>query len=149
MDKIKILFLCLHNSARSQMAEAYMQKFRGDEFAAESAGIEIGILHPLAVEVMKEDGIDISKNRTKEVFDLFKQGKSYFYVITVWDSHHADRFPIFPGFHKKIVWDFDDPATFTGSWEEQLAKTRKVRDGIKTAVLDFIHEVNSESHMPA
>jgi len=141
MDKIKVLFLCIHNSARSQMAEAYLKDMAGDHFDVESAGLEAGTLNPLAVEVMKEDGIDISQNKTKEAFDLIKQGKMFFYVITVCDAKSSDRCPIFPGLHKKINWDFDDPSAFTGTEQEKLAATRIVRDKIKEAVTEFIEEV--------
>jgi arsenate reductase (thioredoxin) len=143
MDKIKILFLCVHNSARSQMAEAYMKKFGSERFDAESAGLEPGKLNPLAVEVMREDGIDISNNPTKDVFELFKQGKTFFYVITVCDAGSSDRCPVFPGAHKKINWDLADPSKATGTHEEQLAQTRVVRDKIKRAVQLFIKEVMS------
>lgn len=141
MTKIKVLFLCIHNSARSQMAEAYMKKFGEDLFSPESAGLEAGKLNPLAVEVMKEDGIDISKNKTKNVFDFFKEGKLYHYVVTVCDQASAARCPLFPGVHKKINWSFEDPSAFTGTHEEKLAMTRKVRDKIKSAVQDLIKEI--------
>ncbi len=143
MDKIKVLFLCRHNSARSQMAEAYLKKFGGDIFSAESAGLETGPLNPLAVEVMREDGIDISNNQSTDVFDLFTRGKTFFYVITVCDSHTSDKCPVFPGLHKMINWDFADPSTFTGTHEEQLAQTRIVRDEIKEAVKQFVAEVTA------
>ena len=84
--KINVLFVCVHNSARSQMAEAFLKKYGGDRFEAESAGIEPGALNPAAVEAMKEVGIDISQNKTKSVFDLYKQYWLYGYVITVCDE---------------------------------------------------------------
>ena len=139
---IRVLFLCIHNSARSQIAEAYMKKFGGDKFIAESAGIETGALNPLAVEVMKEDGIDISQNETKDVFAFFKQGRVYHHVVTVCDEASAGRCPVFPGVSKKISWSFEDPSTFIGTREQKLESTRKVRDKIKTAVLDLIKELN-------
>ena len=139
---IKVLFLCIHNSARSQMAEAYLQKFGGDKFFVESAGLEAGKLNPLAIEVMKEDGIDISNKQTNDVFDYFKEGRLYQYVITVCDKEASDRCPIFPGLMKKINWSFTDPSSLTGTHEEKLAVTRKVRDQIKEAVQNFIAEVN-------
>jgi arsenate reductase (thioredoxin) len=140
MHKEKVLFLCIHNSARSQMAEAYLKKFAGDKFEAESAGLEPGKLNPLAVEVLKEDGIDISQNPTKDVFDFHKQGKSYKYVITVCDKKASDMCPVFPGLHKKINWSFNDPSKFAGTQEEKLAATREVRDLIKHAVKEFVME---------
>ena len=141
---IKVLFLCIHNSARSQMAEAYLKKFGGENFFAESAGLEAGKLNPLAVEVMKEDGIDISNNQTNDVFDFFKEGRLYNYVVTVCDKEASDPCPIFPSAHKKINWSFTDPSALTGTHEEKLAVTREVRDKIKAAVQNFITEVSSK-----
>jgi arsenate reductase len=137
---IKVLFLCIHNSARSQMAEAYLKKYGSDKFFVESAGLETGILNPLAVQVMKEDGIDISGHQTKSVFDFFKQDKTYDYVITVCDKEASDRCPVFPGMKSKINWSFEDPSKFTGTGEEKLQRTRAVRDKIKEAVRGFIEE---------
>jgi arsenate reductase len=144
MAHIKVLFLCIHNSARSQMAEAYLKKIGGDKFYVESAGLESGTLNPLAVEVMKEDGIDISSNKTKSVFDFFKEGRTYNYVITVCDAASSDRCPVFPGVHKKLNWNFEDPSAFSGTRIEMLDATRKVRDKIKAAVLSFIETHSAE-----
>jgi len=141
-NMIRVLFLCIHNSARSQMAEAYLKKFGGDAFDVESAGLEAGKLNTLAVEVMKEDGIDISGNRTKNVFDFFKEGRQYNYVITVCDEKAADQCPIFPGMNKKIHWNFEDPSQFIGTHEEKLSQTKEVRNKIRAAVQEFINEVN-------
>jgi arsenate reductase (thioredoxin) len=143
MKKIKVLFLCVHNSARSQMAEAYLKKIGGDNFDVESAGLEPGKLNPFAVKVMAEDGIDISKNPTKDVFQLFKEGRFFNYVVTVCDAKNSTRCPIFPGMMKKIAWDFEDPSTFTGSDEERLIKTRMVRDKIKEAVEKLVRGIDS------
>jgi arsenate reductase len=138
---IKVLFLCVHNSARSQMAEAYLKKLGGDKFHVESAGLEPGKLNPLAVKVMKEDGIDISLNPTNDVFAFFREGKFFQYVITVCDKEASDHCPVFPGVNKKINWSFEDPSKLTGTHEEKLAATRIVRDKIKNAVQDFMNEV--------
>lgn len=123
------------------MAEAYLKQFGGEIFLTESAGLEAGKLNPLAVEVMKEEGIDISNNRTKDVFDFSAEGRSYQYVVTVCDEASASRCPIFPGVHKKLNWSFPDPSAFAGTHEEKLTKTRIVRDQIKQAVQHFIKEV--------
>ena len=138
MAKMKVLFVCVHNSARSQMAEAFLNKLAGDKFEAESAGLEPGTLNPLVVEAMKEIGIDISNNQTKSVFDFFKQGRLYHFVISVCDAASAERCPIFPGLTKRLGWSFEDPASFTGTHEEKLAKTRLVRDSIKAEITTFI-----------
>jgi arsenate reductase len=140
MNKVKILFVCVHNSARSQMAEAFLNKLAGDKFAAESAGLEPGKLNPMVVEVMKEIDIDISNNQTKDVFDFFKQGKLFDFVISVCDDANAERCPTFPGFTKRLGWSFEDPSSFTGTHDEKLAKTRLVRDSIKAEVENFINK---------
>ncbi len=140
MSAIKVLFLCIHNSARSQMAEAYLKKFGGDNFIVESAGLEPGVLNPLAVKVMKEEGIDISKNPTNDVFEFFKAGKIFEYVVTVCDPKASESCPVFPGLIKKINWGFEDPSRFAGSQEEKLQMTRIVRDQIKEAVIQFVQE---------
>lgn len=134
----KVLFVCIHNSARSQMAEAFLNQLGGGMLIAESAGIEAGKLNPNVVEVMKEIGIDISGNKTKEVFDFFRQGKLYQAVVTVCDAASAERCPIFPGMVKRIAWSFADPSTFSGTQEEILQQTRQVRDEIKAQVAEFV-----------
>lgn len=102
MDKTKILFVCIHNSARSQMAEAFVNTYHNGKFYAESAGLEPGILNPLVVKSMSEIGIDISHNPTKDVFTFLKEGRIYDYVITVCDEASGQRCPVFPGALKKI-----------------------------------------------
>ena len=136
----KVLFICIHNSARSQMAEAYLNKFGGEKFTAESAGLEPGVLNPLVVKVMAEDGIDISGNKTKSVFDFYKQGKLFSYVVAVCDAEAAERCPIFPGTGQKLHWPFNDPSKAEGTEEEKLAKIRGIRDSIKSEVIKFIKD---------
>jgi arsenate reductase len=143
LAKKKILFICVHNSARSQMAEALLKNLAPDKFEVESAGLEPTELNPLAVEVMQEIGIDISQNKTKSVFELYKQGKLYNYVITVCDESLAEKCPIFPSVFKEIHWSFQDPAIFQGSREERLEKTRAIRDAIKRKVLNLIKELSN------
>ena len=133
----KVLFLCVHNSARSQMAEAFLKKYAGDRFEVESAGLEPGSLNPFVVRAMSEVGIDISHNSTKSVFELFKAGRVFQYVVTVCSKEAAEKCPIFPGLSEKLHWPFSDPSTFTGSDEEIMAGVRKVRDQIEAAVKDF------------
>ncbi|PKL92954.1 MAG: arsenate reductase ArsC [Candidatus Goldiibacteriota bacterium HGW-Goldbacteria-1] len=136
----KVLFICIHNSARSQMAEAYLNKFGGEKFTAESAGLEPGVLNPLVVKVMAEDGIDISGNKTKSVFDFYKQGKLFSYVVAVCDAEAAERCPIFPGTGQKLHWPFNDPSKAEGTEEEKLAKIRGIRDSIRSEVIKFIKD---------
>lgn len=140
MIQHKILFVCIHNSARSQMAEAFLNQYGEGLFAAESAGLEKGKLNSYVVKVMQEVGIDISGKQTKEVFDFFQQGKLFQAVITVCDAASAESCPVFPGMVKRLGWSFADPSKFTGTEAEILAQTREVRDEIKQAVLAFIEE---------
>ena len=138
--KTKILFVCIHNSARSQMAEAFVNRYCGDQFEAESAGLEPGTLNPLVVEAMAEEGIDISGNATKSVWDIFKSGKTYGYVATVCDEASAERCPIFPGNAIRMHWGFHDPSAFTGTHAEKLVKVREVRDAIVRKVAGWCEE---------
>lgn len=140
MGKEKVLVICVHNSARSQMGEEYIRKYGGDIFEVESAGLEPGELNPLVVDVLKEEGIDITGKKTQSAFDLYKAGKSYDYVITVCSKEAHERCPIYPGTKKRLHWPFSDPSSLDGTWEEKLARTREIRDEIKEAVLSFVGE---------
>jgi len=142
---IKVLFLCVHNSARSQMAEAYLRKFGGGAFDAESAGLEPGALNPFVVSILAEDGIDIAGKATQDVFALHKAGKRYDYVVTVCSKEAAERCPIFPGAAEKLHWPFPDPSKFRGSDDEIMSQVRKVRDSIKEAVLSFVKEHGNDA----
>src|SRR5580658_2918888 len=128
MKKKKVLFVCVHNSARSQMAEAFLNQICGEEFEAHSAGLEPGILNPIVVEAMQESGLDISGNQTKAVADFINSGKRFDCVITVCDEASAERCPIFPGAVTRLHWSFPDPSGFQGSHDEKLARTRSVRN---------------------
>jgi Protein-tyrosine-phosphatase len=124
------------------MAEAFLEEDGGELFEVESAGIEPGKLNPIVVDAMREVGIDISKNRTKDAFQFLKQGRSFHYVITVCDESSGERCPIFPGVSQRLHWNFDDPSAFTGTYEEKLLKTRAVRDAIKTKILEFLKDAS-------
>jgi len=137
MEAIKVLFICTHNSARSQMAEAFLKKVGGDRFAVQSAGITPGEINPLAITAMAEIGIDISKNKTQSVFELVQKGELFEYVIAVCDKA-AGLCPIYPGFTNRLDWSFEDPSTFTGTWDEKLQKTRIVRERIGFQVEEWI-----------
>ena len=139
--KPKVLFICVHNSARSQMAAAFLNRACGVRFQAESAGLEPGTLNPLAVEALQEIGIDISQNKTRAVFDVFKSSDLFAYVITVCDEASAERCPIFPGVTKRLHWFFPDPASFRGPREARLEQTRHVRDLIAAKVDEWCAEV--------
>jgi arsenate reductase len=120
------------------MAEAFLKKYAGDRFAAESAGLEPGKLNPFVVRAMAESGIDISANATKSAFDLFKAGRSFQIVVTVCSKEAAERCPVFPGLAERHHWPFDDPSAMKGSDDDIMAGVRRVRDQIEAAVKDFI-----------
>ena len=142
-SKYKVLFVCVHNSARSQMAEAFLNELGKEQFEAESAGIEPGLLNPNVVQAMTESGIDISSKQTKAAFDLVRQGKHYDAVITVCDAATAEKCPVFPGKTKRIAWSFPNPSTFNGTKEQIMAQTRQVRDAIRQKVEDFMQEAGT------
>ena len=142
-DKTKVLFVCKHNSARSQMAEAFLKKYGDDRFVVESAGLEPGALNPVVVTAMNEAGIDISGNAVNSVFDFFKQGKLFDYVITVCDKQVEENCPVFPGITKRLSWNFPDPASFAGSDKERLSETRELREAIKDRIMYWLHETKS------
>lgn len=140
----KVLFVCIHNSARSQMAEAFLNKIGAGVFEAQSAGFEPGKMNPLVIEAMLEIGYDLSKNETNSVFEFFKEGRRYNYVITVCDEGAAQKCPLFPGITQRINWSFEDPSGFDGDHEAKLAKVRVVRDAIKRKVEEFIEGVKNK-----
>jgi len=140
MNQKKVLFVCIHNSARSQMAEAFLNSMAGNTFHAESAGIEPGLLNPIVVGVMKDAGIDISSNKTKSVQRFIEVGHTFDYVITVCDEASAERCPVFPGDGKRIHMGFEDPSSFAGSDEEKFIKTAEVRDQIRDKIQKWIEE---------
>lgn len=125
--KPKVLFLCTGNSARSQMAVGYLRYVASDRFEVASAGIEPKGLNPLAVEVMREIGVDMSRQTSKDVVSLL--GQHVPYVITVCDNA-KERCPIFPGTWKFLHWSFEDPAAAEGTPAERLTVFREVRDQI-------------------
>lgn len=139
--KQKVLFICVHNSARSQMAEAFLNEICGDYFEAHSAGLEPGELNPLAIQAMQELGIDISEKKTQAVFDVFKSGQFFPYVITVCDESEAEGCPIFPGVTHRLHWSFPDPSALTGSFEQRLDGTRKIRDDIRARIKAWCDEM--------
>lgn len=141
MPKQKVLFVCIHNSARSQMAEAFLNHLCGDQFDAQSAGIEPGKLNPIVVEAMQEIGIDLSRNQTKSVDSMLRSGTQFGYVVTVCDETSAERCPIFPGGTTRVHWGFPDPSALQGSHDEKLARTRQIRDTIKAKVEQWCAEV--------
>ena len=133
--KTRVLFLCTGNSCRSQMAEGFLRSYGGDVYEAHSAGINPTSVNPLAIQVMKEVGIDISQQHSKNVTGYV--GQHFSIIITVCDNAN-ERCPIFPGPAIREHWPFDDPAQATGTEEERLTAFRRVRDQIAARTRTFL-----------
>lgn len=133
MSKIKVLFLCTGNSARSQMAEAFLRKYAGERFDVFSAGLEPGDINPYTRRVMNEIGLDLKGQYSKSVTEYL--GKVNFgYLITVCARAEKNCPTVFPGISQRLHWDFEDPATFVGSDAETLEQFRAVRDQIDARI---------------
>ena len=136
MTKPRVLFLCTGNSCRSHMAEGFLRALGGEQFESLSAGAKpAGYVHPLAVEAMREVGVDISKHTSKSIDDF--EGKKLDYLVTVCDKAR-ESCPTFSGAAKTLHWSFDDPAHATGSDEEKMRVFRRVREEIKQRIRLFL-----------
>jgi len=133
-----IIFICIHNSARSQMAEAYVKHLAPETFNTYSAGLQQGKLNPIAVEAMRQDNIDISNNKTNSVDEFIDGHIKFDYVITVCDETSAEQCPYFPGQSKKLHWGFKDPSSINGNLNDKLNQTIKIRNQIKKKIIDFL-----------
>ena len=134
--KKRVLFLCTHNSARSQMAEGLLRGLYGDKYEVFSAGTEPGEVNPNSIEVMKEIGIDITNHYSKDVKGFID--KDFDYVITVCGGA-KEACPFFPGGKKQLHKDFEDPSSFSGNEKEKLAKFRDIRDELKKWIEEFFN----------
>lgn len=134
----RVLFVCSHNSARGQMAEAFYNHYAHENEVAESAGIEPGELNSYVVRAMKEAGFDISANQTKCIFELYKEGHHFSHVISVCDEEVAEQCPVFPGVTKNIHWTLKDPSKFEGNDDEIMEQVRLVRDLIEKHVKEHL-----------
>ena len=141
----KALFVCIHNSARSQMAEAYCNHLSGGRVVAQSAGIEPGKLNPLVVKVMAEVGVDISGNQTKSVEGFIRSGEKFDFIITVCDETSAERCPVFAGSGQRLHFGFEDPSALSGSEQDKLKAIRLIRDQIKKKIEEWLEKVSEES----
>jgi arsenate reductase len=130
-EKARVLFLCTHNSARSQMAEGLLRHLAGDRFEAYSAGTEATHVRPLAIRAMDEIGVDISGQESKTL-DRYL-GEPFDYVITVCDDAN-EACPFFPGAQSRLHWSLPDPSAAEGTEEERLAVFRSVRDALRDRV---------------
>jgi len=136
----RILFLCTGNSARSQMAEGLLNHLSRGEWKVQSAGIFPSYVHPLAIRVMEEIGINISQQTSKSMNQFLNE--VFDYIITLCDEA-AQSCPAFPSQGKRLHWAFEDPAVAIGTIEERSAVFRRVRDQIRTKIEEFL---SSESH---
>ena len=143
MNKTRVLFLCTGNSCRSQIAEAFLRKYAGDQFEVYSGGLEPKPIHPLTIQAMEEIGVDMSSQYSKPLTQYI--GKVNFgYLITVC-SDTEDKCPIFPGMGIRLHWPFEDPAAFKGTEEEKLAKFRETRDQIEKRVVAWLAQKKIEA----
>jgi arsenate reductase len=122
------------------MAAALLNKTCGEFFEAQSAGLESGTINPMVIEALQEIDIEISKHTTQRVFDIWKSGQIFQFVITVCSEAEAEGCPIFPGVTTRLHWPFDDPSKFTGTQQERLEKTRRVRNQIHAKINTFCDE---------
>jgi arsenate reductase (thioredoxin) len=141
MDLKKILFICAHNSGRSQMAEAFANQTGKGCVVAESAGLDPKPVLDEVIEVMEEVGLDVGQNTSDSVFEFYKQGRLYDYVIAVCEDSVEKQCPIFPGFARRLSWPFDDPEKFIGTPEEKKMALRQLRDLIHEKVSDFVKKI--------
>lgn len=145
MSKQRVLFLCTGNSARSQMAEAFLTHCAGDTFEAHSAGLEPKGVNPRTVKVMSEAGIDISGQVSKGIETYL--GKTLFqYLITVCDDAEQNCPTVWPGVNQRMHWSFEDPARFEGTEGEKLARFREIRDLIERKIKEWVTEQNIPVH---
>ena len=126
-----ILVVCVHNSGRSQLAEAYLRRFGGDRLRVRSAGSRPRPLNPLVVDALRDDGIDIRGKQPVDVRALHDAGARFDYVIGVCDREALDVCPVFPAERRRLHWPFPDPAALTGGDAERLAAVRELRDRIR------------------
>lgn len=140
MNPVKVLFVYVHNSARSQMAEAFLNHFGKGKLIAESAGLEPGSLNQIVVAALELEGIDISGNKTISVNSVIASGKKFDYVITVCDETNAERCPIIPGSGARLHWRFDDPSALVGTLTEKLNQTFLIMHQIKSKIENWIKE---------
>lgn len=139
MEKSRVLFLCTGNSARSQIAEAFLRRYAGDRFEVHSAGLEPKGINPFTIKVMEESGIDMSGHHAKGVGNYL--GKIHFeYLITVCDDADKNCPTVWPGINQRLHWSFEDPARFEGTEQQTLAKFRQVRDMINVRIKAWLAE---------
>src|SRR4051794_34144019 len=148
--KKRVLFICVHNSARSQMAEAWLNRICGELFEAQSAGLEAGTINPLVVQAMREMNIDLSNKQTQEVFEVWKSGQMFQYVITVCSEAEAKGCPVFAGVTTRLHWPFPDPSQLSGTDDKNSLQFARFETTSapksKSGVTMFAHDKSQNSH---
>ena len=145
-EPVRVLFVCTHNSARSQIAEALLRRDGGDDFEAHSAGTEVTRVNPYAIRVLDEIGIDWRGGRSKSVSEFL--GQPFDYVVTVCDRARAVC-PVFPGASTRVHWDLDDPSEVEGTDDERLAAFRRTRSEVSARLQPFIEAARSAASRPS
>ncbi|MCV6607439.1 MAG: arsenate reductase ArsC [Campylobacterales bacterium] len=142
----KVLFVCTHNSARSQIAEELLKKYSNNTFYVSSCGYEPENINPLVVKLLKsQENIDISKKQPKSVFELFRSGKTFNYVISLWEEEGEEKCPVFPGVNYRLYWNFKNPKNFNGNEEIKIKKLNEIKEDIKAHIFKFIEVTNQEN----
>ena len=142
-DRIKVLFVCVHNAARSRIAELYLKRLGGSKFEVTSAGFEPQEVNPLVIEVMQLADVPIATtHKQPSVFELYQVGRIFDYVISVCDEAQGQKCPIFPGVSKRLSWSFPDPSEFTGSHHEKLVNVVAVRNAIRARIELWLQELS-------
>jgi arsenate reductase len=142
-DKIRVLFVCTGNSARSQMAEAFLRRYGDDRFEVHSAGLNPQQINPLTIRVMQEKGYDLSLQESKGI-EKYLEKVLFQYLITVCAEADKNCPTTWPGVTRRFSWPFEDPAAFAGTEDEKLAKFREIRDQIERKVKDWVAEQSAD-----
>jgi arsenate reductase len=146
---VRVLFVCVHNAARSRMAEALLRLLGGPRFEVTSAGFEPREVNPLVVEALADLGLSLPSTAPQpSVFELFRAGRHFHYVIGVCDEEHGQKCPLFPGVTQRINWSFPDPATFTGSHDERLARVIEVREALRARIEFWLATLSDTGSTP-
>lgn len=147
---VKVLFVCVHNAGRSRMAEALLRRLGGSRFEVTSAGFDPREVNPLVVEALERVGLSLPTTAPQSsVFELYRTGRHFQYVIGVCDEQHGQKCPIFPGVSRRLNWSFPDPATFTGTHTEKLARVEEVRDALRASIEEWLATMPDSPFLPA
>jgi arsenate reductase len=146
MRPLKVLFVCVHNSFRSQLAQAIARKRFNPESQVLSAGLDSSrSINSLAIQVGLEHGYDLSTHSVTDVFELYKEGHTFDYVVAVCSKEAYERCPIFPGVHQRLHWPLDDPSAMQVSEEERVYLTHKLIEQLETKIDDFLVSIQEQA----